>query len=134
MKKKQLKVSDIGFSGPVGPFNSKEEALESAKRLIDEYLKGKMYLTGYFCPMCGYVIFRRTKKDYRSCMCGNINIKPNKLGINYQITEPKSFEFEIEITNIELYNDWHYGKNKYGLTKFLNEEHLKRFFEEENKK
>lgn len=116
--KKQLRVSDIEFSGPVGPFASKDKALESAKRGIDDYLEGTVTIKGYQCPICYYIVHSRTsksKKDIRWCPCRNLCI--GYAGSDYSIKEgdAREIEFIMEITNIELYNDWKTGKNKYGL-------------------
>jgi len=74
------------------------------------------------CPNCGDTIYSRTETDMRSCTCGAINVRgmdgplqtgwdPEKVAVN----EIGTVELDLDVTSKILYEDWHHGKNKFGL-------------------
>jgi len=72
------------------------------------------------CPKCKDTIFSRARHDFRSCSCDNIFIDG---GFDYirvggdGIETIKVFELEIEQTKGQLWDDWNYQDDHYGIIK-----------------
>ena len=82
-------------------------------------------VTAVKCPKCGNVIFSRARHDFRSCSCGTISIDG---GFDYtrvlfspDIEPPKPFPLEVEQTRKELYVDWNFSTDKFGIVKKKND-------------
>lgn len=76
-------------------------------------------VTAIKCLNCGAVVFSRTTHDFRPCPCGSIAIDG---GFDYtkvcyppHIPAPKVFKLEVEQTPQELYDDWNYCRDKFGI-------------------
>ena len=72
------------------------------------------------CKNCGDTVYSRALHDFRKCSCGYIGIDG---GFDYgkivfhNANDFESIEIEVDATKQDLYNDWNYGINKYGLIK-----------------
>ena len=74
------------------------------------------------CPKCGDVIYSRTTHDFHFCSCKSVAIDG---GFDYVSISAKSDilstlkteEIEINATKKELYDDWNYSVNKFGIIK-----------------
>lgn len=70
------------------------------------------------CPNCKDTIYSRACHDCRHCSCGNIFIDG---GLDYYraggkyIEESKNVKIKINATKKELWDDWNYGTDNYGL-------------------
>jgi hypothetical protein len=69
--------------------------------------------------MCKDIIFSRTRHDYRSCSCGEVSIDGGHhyVKICFKTKMPVIIDKFINVTEQELYDDWNYRKNKFGLIK-----------------
>ena len=80
-----------------------------------------MKINAIKCTKCGDTIFSRANHDFARCSCGAIAIdggQTNKYyGINAEPDDMEGAEFELDVTLKELYDDWNYGRDKYGLIK-----------------
>lgn len=70
------------------------------------------------CLDCGDTVFSRARHDFRWCSCKKCAIDGGfeYTKINF-IIPPEQVEIEIEQTKKELYDDWNYSINKFGLIK-----------------
>jgi len=72
------------------------------------------------CPKCKDTIYSRTRHDFRSCSCGEVNIDGGfdytKIGAK-NIKEIQIKRINVYVTKKELYDDWNFKKDKYGLTR-----------------
>lgn len=82
------------------------------------------------CPNCKDIIFSRTHHDYHSCTCGGISIDGGfsdmKCGWDAQVVkhkEIKHLKLELNVSGVDLYNDWNKRMDKFGVIK---EEKLKK--------
>lgn len=72
------------------------------------------------CPTCKDIIYSRANHDFRYCSCGEIFIDG---GLEYVRVGGKDLgtiemgTLEIDATPKELYDDWNYSKDKYGVVK-----------------
>jgi hypothetical protein len=84
-----------------------------------------MKIKGIKCLRCGDFIFSRSRHDFRWCSCKSCAVDG---GFNYMSINGNRENWEIaekdilrEKTDDEvkkiLYDDWNFGKNKYGLIK-----------------
>lgn len=80
------------------------------------------------CTKCGEGIYSRAPYDYISCSCGAISVDGGELdldsgifGATRSIGKPENFGkwyiMDIDVTALELYDDWNKGENKYGRVK-----------------
>ncbi len=74
------------------------------------------------CPKCLDTIYSRARHDFRPCSCGCVAVDGGsdyfKLSFDPSIgPQIKHATIEIDATDSELYDDWNYNKNKYGLIK-----------------
>ena len=79
-----------------------------------------MIVKAITCPKCGDTIFSRARHDFRSCSCGAIFIDGGfdyvRIGGN-ELETIKVFDLEIKQTKGQLWDDWNYQDNHYGLIK-----------------
>ena len=77
-------------------------------------------VTAIKCPKCGDIIFSRALHDFHSCSCNTISIDGGfaytrilfSTGIK---KSPEPFDLEVEQTPMELYEDWNFSKDKFGV-------------------
>jgi len=78
-----------------------------------------MKIIAYKCPKCKDLVYSRAQHDLRSCSCGAIFVdggfEYTRIGFNK--TPPESVEIEVHINKKELYMDWNFNINKYGIIK-----------------
>ena len=80
----------------------------------------KTTVTTAQCPTCRDIIYSRANHDFRYCSCGEIFIDG---GLEYVRVGGKDLgaiemgTLEIDATPKELYDDWNYRKDKYGIVK-----------------
>lgn len=69
------------------------------------------------CPKCGDIVFSRARHDFRSCSCHEIAVDGNGdyTKICFAIVKPKTFELKIKQTKQELFDDWNFGRDKFGI-------------------
>jgi hypothetical protein len=77
-------------------------------------------LRGVRCRLCKDVIYSRAPHDYRSCSCGAAavdgGLKYLKIsGVKFTHVVLKSY-----VHKWDLYNDWNYGINRFGIIKQAN--------------
>jgi hypothetical protein len=76
------------------------------------------------CPTCKDILFSRAHHDFRFCTCGETFVDG---GFEYVRIGGKDLEaiitgtMEISASKKELYDDWNYSENKYGLIRGTNE-------------
>ena len=78
-----------------------------------------MKISAIQCKKCGDTIYSRAQHDFRYCSCRTIAIDGGFdyvriIGDNKNMTEKK---IEVKHTKKELYDDWNYRNDKYGLIK-----------------
>jgi hypothetical protein len=70
------------------------------------------------CIYCGTIIFSRATHDFRSCLCGKINVDGGFDYCKVSAEDPNqllTMELDLPFTKEELYDDWncpylqHYG-------------------------
>ncbi len=72
------------------------------------------------CPLCDDTIYSRANHDFHQCTCGAYFVDG---GYEYfrwggpTLDGVTTKEIEIDATAKELYDDWNYGKDKFGLIK-----------------
>lgn len=77
-------------------------------------------ITGIRCNNCGDVIYSRAHHDFHGCSCkGDKERVCIDGGFEYVKVngEPDDYEFvkfDLQATKKELYEDWNFGKNKFG--------------------
>jgi len=68
------------------------------------------------CPKCGDIIYSRARHDFRRCSCKNVFIDGGfdyiRVGGDISV---KVFQLKVESTREELYNDWGFNKDNFGL-------------------
>lgn len=78
-----------------------------------------MKVSAFVCPKCGDTVFSRALYDWRSCSCGDIYVDGgfdyNRVG--YYNEPPECIELEITATKKELYDDWNYSYDIFGIIK-----------------
>ena len=68
------------------------------------------------CPTCGDIIFSRARHDFRVCSCDETFVDGGFDCFRYGgDNHPIPMELEIEQTEAELYQDWNYRTDKYGV-------------------
>jgi hypothetical protein len=83
-------------------------------------MENKTVVNAYICPTCGDIVYSRTIHDYRTCSCGDISVYEgfNNPKIKYiSDKSPEHLMLFIESTLGELWNDWNYNENKFGIIK-----------------
>lgn len=78
-----------------------------------------MKIAGIKCKKCNSIIYSRARHDFRRCPCDTCAVDGgfNYLKVSGDITNWKRVEIELDITKSELFQDWNYGHDKYGLIK-----------------
>jgi len=80
-------------------------------------------VSGVHCPLCGDIIYSRTRHDFRYCGCGNCHVDG---GIDYlkfgwtpgEENKPTIVELTLDDADVKtLYYDWYREENKYGIIK-----------------
>jgi len=71
------------------------------------------------CLKCGNIIFSRAIHDFRSCTCESVSVDG---GFDYMKVcgDRGNFEFvrkNMKVTKDELYKDWNYSRDKFGVIK-----------------
>ncbi len=88
---------------------------------METSIKNTTTVNAIECPDCGDVVYSRAHHDYRNCSCGGIAIdggfEYSKISYKDENSRPKNVALEISASKKELYDDWNYGKNKFGLVK-----------------
>lgn len=73
------------------------------------------------CLACGDVIFSRARHDFHHCSCGEIFIDGGfdymRIGYHNLNQPPKEIELDLDMTEKELFDDWNYRRDKYGIIK-----------------
>lgn len=73
------------------------------------------------CPNCQDVIFSRANHDFRSCSCGDISVDGGFSSYGGRVLWkdklPEHKIVEVTQTQKELYEDWNYHIDKYGIIK-----------------
>ena len=71
------------------------------------------------CSKCKDIIYSRARHDWHNCTCGNISIDGGFDYCHYGFTikPPKRVIKYINATRSQLYQDWNYQKDKYGIIK-----------------
>lgn len=68
------------------------------------------------CPVCGSVVFSRTRHDCRFCMCGNCYIDGGSEYTRVGFSQaPASLDLMLKVDRDTLVWDWRAGADKYGL-------------------
>lgn len=76
-------------------------------------------ITAIKCPKCRDTIFSRARHDFHWCSCGEIAVDGgfDYLKISFKKEMPSQIALEVEETKKELFDDWNFGKDKFGLIK-----------------
>ena len=71
------------------------------------------------CPNCNTTIYSRSRHDYRTCRCKKYAIdggdKYIKLCFPSGVPVPKIKRLRVYATRQQLYIDWNYRYNKFGI-------------------
>ena len=69
------------------------------------------------CPNCHDILYSRANHDFRTCGCGDTSVDggPGIGRVVYKDKLPKSIEIDVDVTEQQLYDDWNYKKDKYGI-------------------
>lgn len=78
-----------------------------------------MKINAVKCSICNDIIYSRAHHDWHRCTCGDIFVGGGReyLRIGWGSRKPKTVEIEVNATDKELYDDWNYSLNKYGVIK-----------------
>ena len=74
------------------------------------------------CPKCKDIIYSRAHYDFHSCTCKEITIDG---GFDYMHVgwksgkSPDTIIKYVNATRSDLYNDWNYMKDQYGIIKVV---------------
>ena len=88
-------------------------------------MKNKTTVKAIKCPRCGDIIYSRARHDFISCSCKSVSLDG---GFDYVrgaynptvIKEfPKTFDLEVEASRDELYKDWNFQTDNFGIIKNL---------------
>ncbi len=83
--------------------------------------KGKIRVKCIQCPKCKDIIYSRARHDFHKCSCGRIHVDGGfdylRYGWNNDIKQPKEIIKYIKATKSQLYDDWDYSRNKFGIIK-----------------
>jgi hypothetical protein len=77
-----------------------------------------MLINAIKCLECNTTVFSRAQHDYRSCTCGACAIdggrEYQRVMFDGQIP-PQVFMLEVDATEQELFDDWNYRTDKFGI-------------------
>ena len=78
-----------------------------------------MEIVGYKCPSCNDFVFSRARHDCRSCTCGAIYVDGgfDYRRIGFRDKVPSPIKVDLNITQQELYDDWNFEKDYFGIIK-----------------
>ena len=79
-----------------------------------------MYVDAVVCPDCGETIYSRARHDFHYCHCGSTAVDGGFDYLRYlsnKLDEVKVVKVEVKATPKKLYDDWNYGKDKFGWIK-----------------
>ena len=80
-----------------------------------------LHLEARQCPSCLDIIYSRANYDFRSCSCGEISVDGGFScyggRVLWKDKIPTHKIIKVEATQKELYEDWNYHINKFGLIK-----------------
>ena len=88
-----------------------------------------MIIRAVKCRVCGDVITSRANHDHNSCRCKSLSVDGGMLdegvwGMTRVIGIFATKDFvtlDLPITELDLYNDWNKGENKYAeLSQYVN--------------
>lgn len=72
------------------------------------------------CPTCKDILYSRANHDFKYCSCGEIFVdggfQHTRIGAK-DLSAVIMGTMVLEVTAKELYADWNYRKNKYGVIK-----------------
>ena len=78
-----------------------------------------MEIVGYKCPTCKDIVYSRARHDCRSCSCRAIYVdggfEYTRIGSKTKF--PQACTIEVNATQKELFDDWNFCHNKFGLIK-----------------
>ena len=76
-------------------------------------------ITAIKCSTCRDTIFSRARHDFHWCSCGEVAVDGgfDYLKISFKKEMPSQIALEVEETKKELFDDWNFGKDKFGLIK-----------------
>ena len=69
------------------------------------------------CPQCGDTIYSRATHDMRGCTCGAVAIDGGFDYIKVSGHYTGLVHLEVKATKAQLYADWNFHKDKFGLVK-----------------
>lgn len=73
------------------------------------------------CPICKDIIYSRAVHDFHSCSCGSVTIDGGfdycHVSWAYGLKMPEGFDLKIPATKPQLYEDWNFMTNKFGVIK-----------------
>lgn len=71
------------------------------------------------CDNCNALVYSRARHDYRPCPCGAIAVDG---GLDYlrvlwqpKKPAPETVEIEVDATAQQLYDDWNFSRDVYGI-------------------
>lgn len=84
---------------------------------LNTKIKNLLKVIAIKCPSCGDTVFSRTQHDCRGCTCGEIFIDGgfNYNRVGFKTKKPNLFQIKVEQTKKQLYHDWNYSKDEFGL-------------------
>lgn len=78
----------------------------------------KLKVSAITCPKCRWTIYSRARHDFVKCLCGAVAIDGGfdymKLSFDTGMTPPKPFEYLVDATKKELYDDYNRQGRKFG--------------------
>ena len=106
-----------GRTCKVATFN---EMSEEARQIFMKGKKPMLTVNAICCPKCGDTIYSRARHDFHGCTCGSIFIDGGrdymKVSAAPEIfAQLKTIKLELDVTDMQLYEDWAKGYNVYGL-------------------
>ena len=76
-------------------------------------------IQGFYCGKCNHTIFSRAKHDFRACACWKRNSINEGVVVSGDKLMPgskgESLDIETSVDEWELYDDWNYRRDKFGL-------------------
>lgn len=71
------------------------------------------------CPKCKDVIYSRTRHDFRSCTCGEVQIDGgfDYVKISFNKVCPNTIKIDVKASKQQLHNDWSCAVDYFGLIK-----------------
>lgn len=72
------------------------------------------------CPNCCNILYPRCKNDRLVCSCSSVGIElcaDGTLSIEHMphLKKPEAFKLQVLASEQELYKDWNYAKDCYGI-------------------